>query len=236
VTAFRRRQGGWLWPAVFVVSALGVVAVLWQLSTAAALMGGMLSPRDLAPAPSASTVAPEPSQARTTKTDQSATSWPTREATPDQVDPEQPGSPQQLIIARLRLKMPIVPTTLDDAGLMALPDRPTKIGWYSYGPRPGATSGSAVLGGHIDSRRYGIGPLAGLRRLARGDDIVVRTATGSVSFEVSSVRMISKRALPLNEIFDRDGAPRLRIVSCGGAYLPAQGGYQDNVVVTAVPR
>ena len=65
---------------------------------------------------------------------------------------------------------------------------------------------------------------------------MVQTATGSVTFEVRSVRVISKRALPLNEIFDRDGPPRLRIVSCGGAYLPAQGGYQDNIVVTAVPR
>ena len=62
---------------------------------------------------------------------------------------------------------------------------------------------------------------------------MVQTATGSVTFEVRSVRVIGKRALPLNEIFDRDGPPRLRIVSCGGAYLPAQGGYQDNIVVTA---
>jgi hypothetical protein len=132
--------------------------------------------------------------------------------------------------------MPIVPTTVDDAGLMALPERPNKIGWYSYGPRPGAKSGSAVLAGHIDSRRYGIGPLAGLRRLSPGDEIVVRTATGPISFEVRSVRMIGKRALPVSELFDRAGPPRLRIVSCGGAYLPARGGYQDNLVVTAVPR
>jgi hypothetical protein len=201
-------------------------------------MGAMPPAEDVAPAASASTAGPEPSRAapRATKTDQSATGWPTREATPDQTEPERPGSPQQLTISRLRLKMPIVATTLDDAGLMALPDRPTKIGWYSYGPRPGANSGSAVLGGHIDSRRYGIGPLAGLRRLSRGDEIVVSTTAGPVTFEVRSVRVISKRALPLNEIFDRDGPPRLRIVSCGGAYLPAKGGYQDNIVITAVPR
>jgi sortase (surface protein transpeptidase) len=238
VTAFWRQRGGWLWPAVFVASALGVVAVLWQLSTTAALMGAMPLPGDVALAASASTVAPEPSRATplTTKRDQSATGWPTREATPDQTEEELPGSPQQLIISRLGLEMPIVATTVDDAGLMALPDRPTKIGWYSYGPRPGATSGSAVLGGHIDTRRYGIGPLAALRRLSRGDEIVVRTATGSVTYEVRSVHMISKRALPLNEIFDQDGPPRLRIVSCGGAYLPAKGGYQDNIVITAVPR
>jgi Sortase domain len=237
VTAFWRGRGGWLWPAVFVVSALSVLAVVWQLSTAA--LTDVMPPRgDVDSAPSASTAAPEPSRAapRPTETDQRATGWPTREATPEQPEAEGPGLPQQLIISRLRLTMPIVATTLDDAGLMALPDRPNKIGWYSYGPRPGARSGSAVLGGHIDSRRYGVGPLVGLRRLSRGDEIVVRTATDSVTFEVRSVRVISKRALPLNEIFDRDGPPRLRIVSCGGAYLPAKGGYQDNIVITAVPR
>ena len=132
--------------------------------------------------------------------------------------------------------MPVVPTTVDDAGLMALPERPTSIGWYSYGPRPGA-KGSAVLGGHIDSRRYGIGPLAKLQRLSRGDEIIVRSgSTGSLTFTVESVRVIKKQALPLDEIFDRDGSPRLRIVSCGGPYVPARGGYQDNVVITATPR
>ena len=155
---------------------------------------------------------------------------------PTRVRPTDPDPTEQLTISRLRLKMPIVATTVDDAGLMALPERPNKIGWYSYGPRPGAKSGSAVLAGHIDSRKYGIGPLAGLRRLSPGDEIVVRTADGSVTFEVRSVQVFNKRALPLSEVFDRDGRPRLRIVSCGGAYLPARGGYQDNVVVTAVPR
>jgi hypothetical protein len=236
VTSSRRGRDGWLWPAVFVVSALIVLAVVWQFSNAA-LIGSISRPEEAASVATASTTpTPSPSMPPATKADQSATGWPTREATPDQGDVEQPGPPQQLVISRLRLKMPIVATTLDDAGFMALPDRPTKIGWYSYGPRPGATSGSAVLGGHVDSRRYGIGPLAGLRRLSPGDEVMVRTATGSVSFQVRSVRVISKRALPLNEIFDRDGPPRLRIVSCGGAYLPAQGGYQDNIVVTAVPR
>ena len=236
MTASRRWRGGWLWPAVFVVSALSVFGIVCQLSHAA-LTGLVSQPEELAAAIPTSTMSPmpRPSPSRAT-TDQRATGWPTREATPEQSEAVGPGLPQQLIISRLGLTMPIVATTLDDAGLMALPDRPTKIGWYSYGPRPGATRGSAVLGGHIDSRRYGIGPLAGLRRLSRGDEIVVRTATGSITFEVRSVRVISKRALPLNEIFDRDGPPRLRIVSCGGAYLPARGGYQDNIVVTALAR
>jgi sortase (surface protein transpeptidase) len=238
VTVSRRRQGGWLWPAVFVVSALGVLAAAWQLSTSAAVIGAVAPSRDVARAASPATTAPAPSSStpRAKETDQAATGWPTREATADQSEPDGPGLPQQLIISRLGLEMPIVAGTLDDAGLMSLPERPTRIGWYSYGPRPGFRSGSAVLAGHVDSRRYGIGPLAGLRQLSRGDEIVVRTATGSVTFEVRSLQVINKRALPLSEVFDRDGAPRLRIVSCGGAYLPAHGGYQDNIVVTAAPR
>ena len=95
--------------------------------------------------------------------------------------------------------------------------------------------GSAVLGGHLDSREYGIGPLAVLRRLRDGDVIVVRTTTGRETFRVTSIRMIRKQALPLRTLFDRDGQRRLRIVTCGGPYIRSRGGYQDNLVVTAIP-
>jgi sortase (surface protein transpeptidase) len=141
-----------------------------------------------------------------------------------------------LIVPGIELEMPIVATKVDKAGLMDLPDRPTRIGWYSYGPRPGGHIGSAVLGGHVDSRKYGIGPLADLDRLSRGDQIIVSTASGSSHFEVESVRRISKQALPVSEIFARNGSPKLRVVSCGGAYIPSRGGYTDNVVVTATPQ
>jgi hypothetical protein len=57
-----------------------------------------------------------------------------------------------------------------------------------------------------------------------------------LTFRVDSVRLISKRAVPLAEVFDRDGPARLRIVTCGGPYVPARGGYQDNVVVTATEQ
>ena len=91
-----------------------------------------------------------------------------------------------------------------------------------------------MLGGHVDSSRYGIGPLVELRRLRTGDRIEVRTADGVCAFRVTPIELISKRALDLDEVFDRDGRPVLRILTCGGPYLPDRGGYQDNVVVTAV--
>jgi hypothetical protein len=60
---------------------------------------------------------------------------------------QEPGLPRRLVIPRLGVKMPIMAVAVDAEGAMALPPRPTQIGWYAYGPRPGASHGSAVLGG-----------------------------------------------------------------------------------------
>ena len=234
-----RRRGDRFWPAVFVVSALLTVGAIWRLSPDAAPRAVAESMVTVAAAPPAATATTQERLAgsRSAKPrDHPANTWSTHAATPEQIDPDQPGLPQLLIIPGVDLEMPIVATKVDEAGLMDLPDRPTRIGWYSYGPRPGAHSGSAVLGGHVDSRKYGIGPLADLYRLSRGDQIIVRTTSGSSHFEVESVRKISKQALPVSEIFARNGSPKLRIVSCGGAYIPRRGGYSDNVVVTATPQ
>jgi sortase (surface protein transpeptidase) len=147
---------------------------------------------------------------------------------------EEPGQPKMLAIPRLDLKMPITAVTVDDKGAMAIPDRPSEIGWYAYGPRPGSTRGSAVLGGHVDSREFGFGPPAGLKQLRRGDDIIIETNTGTERFQVSTVRLISKQSLDLRDVFKREGEPLLRILTCGGTYRRS-GGYQANVVVTAGP-
>ena len=139
-----------------------------------------------------------------------------------------------LAVPRLGVKMPITAVTVDDKGAMALPDRPTEIGWYAYGPKPGSTRGSAVLGGHVYSREYGIGPLAAMQRIRRGDEIIIKTNTGAERYLVSTVRLIRKQNLDLREVFTREGEPLLRILTCGGIYRRS-GGYQANIVVTARP-
>jgi hypothetical protein len=52
---------------------------------------------------------------------------------------------------------------------------------------------------------------------------------------VVSRESILKKRLPYEELFAVDGPPRLTLISCGGYYDKDNGGYQDNVVVTAVP-
>jgi len=146
------------------------------------------------------------------------------------------GVPQTLLVRRLGVEVPVRSTTVDRDGQMELPDRPREIGWYAYGPRPGADRGSAVLAGHVDSAEYGIGPLVRLSRARRGDEIVVLTDRGRQEFVVTEVEMIRKRALPVEELFRRSGPGVLRIVTCGGPYRQKYGGYRDNVIVSGVPR
>ncbi len=132
--------------------------------------------------------------------------------------------------------MGVVPTGVTGDEQMELPKQPTEIGWYRWGPRPGSRTGSAVLAGHVDSREFGIGPLAELDRLRPGDRIDVETEGGQQSYEVRQVVQISKRSVPLEQVFSRTGPATLRIVTCGGPYDRSRGGYLDNLVVTAEPR
>jgi sortase (surface protein transpeptidase) len=232
-----RRQGGWLWLAVLVVSAIGLANGLWQFGRDHAVVAASQSPAVAQSSPLATEPTPGRQAAAPAKTpgraDEQSSSWPTRKAAPE-ADGREPGLPQLLRIPSLKLTMPIIATTLDKRGQMELPETPTEVGWYAYGPRPGAEAGSAVLAGHVDSREYGVGPLAGLRRLSPGDKIIVESRGDRLTFRVEAIRQISKRAVPLAEVFDRNGPSRLRIVTCGGPYLPARGGYQDNVIVTAI--
>ena len=144
--------------------------------------------------------------------------------------------PARLHIPRLGVRMPIAATGVLEDGQMELPEDPAEIGWYRFGAVPGDQRGSAVLGGHVDSRRYGVGPLARLASVREGDSIAVLSPDGApVRYRVSSVERISKAGLPTEELFDPDSRPRLVVITCGGRYLPEAGGYEDNVVVIARP-
>lgn len=117
---------------------------------------------------------------------------------------------------------------------MQLPADPRVLGWYRYGPAPGQR-GSVVVAGHVDSREYGVGPLAALQTVEPGARVEVVTAAGRTrTYRVDSVQRFDRQALPA-EVFSRSGPERLRLVTCTGAYLPEAGGYQQNLVVTALP-
>ena len=49
------------------------------------------------------------------------------------------------------------------------------------------------------------------------------------------MRSIRKKGLPYEKYFAVDGQHKLVLISCGGYYDRNNGGYQDNVIVTAEP-
>lgn len=113
-----------------------------------------------------------------------------------------------------------------------VPARPDQAGWYRLGSHPGE-AGSAVILGHVDST-HGPAVFYRLRSLTRGDEITVRASDGSVThFEVTSISTYANADFPAQKVYRSTGPPGLALVTCGGRYDAAHGGYQANVVVYA---
>lgn len=146
-----------------------------------------------------------------------------------------PATPVEVVVTSVSIEADVRPVGVAADGQMQLPANPAVLGWYRYGAAPAAGAGSVVLGGHLDSRRFGLGPLVGLREVAAGDRVTLRMSDGRrLEYVVRRVDRYDRQGLP-QELFSRTGAERLRLVTCGGEFDPDAGGYQENLVVTADP-
>ncbi|MFI6676222.1 class F sortase [Kribbella sp. NPDC050469] len=142
--------------------------------------------------------------------------------------------PTRLVVPAAGIDVPVRAVGVAADGQMELPPDPATIGWYRFGPGPGDGRGSMVLGGHLDSKEYGVGPLVRLRKVRPGQLIRISSYGGrTTTYRIDSIREITKRRLPLADLFDRTGPHRLQVVTCGGDYDPDNGGYQQNLVVSA---
>ena len=146
------------------------------------------------------------------------------------------GIPVRLSIPAIGINAPVEPVGVDDRGDMAIPEQVQQIGWYRFGAAPGATSGSIVMSGHVDSAQQGLGAFSRLGDLRAGDRVGVTDAAGhQLTYRVVSREMFDKSSVPLQDLFSRLGSPRLTLITCGGSFDRAALSYRDNVVVTAVP-
>ena len=145
--------------------------------------------------------------------------------------------PVRLSIPAREVDAPVDPVGVEPEGEMTLPEDVDRVGWYRFGPAPGAREGAAVIAGHVDDAEQGLGALAPLRDAQPGDDVVVGNADGtSTRWTVTSRELIDKPGVPLADLFARAGAPRLVLITCGGPFDAALRSYRDNVVVVAEPR
>ena len=195
------------------------VPTAWELSRPPAAAG---APVEEALAAPGSTPPPGPGP-----------SVPVRDAAP--APPAAVVPPVRVELPARGLDVPVDPVGTAPDGQMAVPDDVDRAGWYRFGPAPGAP-GSAVVAGHVDDVEQGLGALAALRAAEPGDEVLVTDAAGTVTrWRIAGRELLDKGALPVEDLFRRDGPPRLTLVTCGGPFLPDVGGYRDNLVVVAEP-
>jgi len=200
----------------FVVLAL---AVSWGVFSIVGLSGDVSSAG--APPPSQAGGAYDPSTvppAQPRLTDPRATGKPV-------------GAPVRIGIPAIKVTADITKLGLNRNGTVEVPEDPDDAGWYHNGPKP-SELGSAVILGHVDST---VGPAVfyRLKNLDPGDQIAVGLDGGTVAhFEVAQVAHYAIEDFPRQKVYAaHPDRPALNLVTCGGKYDPAAGGYQSNVVV-----
>jgi hypothetical protein len=148
-------------------------------------------------------------------------------------------SPNRIEIPKIKANAPIVAVGTTPDGQLDVPLNPKKVGWWQYGAKPGAQTGTAILAGHVNYAGVA-GTMAAIGKLNPGDAVYVfgkqnAQARHEVKFRVTGVRTYHKKHLPYKEIFDQKSVGRIAIVTCGGPFDAATGSYLDNIVVFAVP-
>jgi len=108
--------------------------------------------------------------------------------------------------------------------------------WRGSSP-PTAVTGEITLAGHIN---YGRIPGAAFARLAQvhvGDPIYLRGATGGTQVWIARSEFARSKTLPLDDtaFTGPDGPRSLALVSCGGALIPGERSYADNIYVFPHP-
>lgn len=150
--------------------------------------------------------------------------------------PDRTRVPTRLQIPDLSVDATVVPVGVDTRGDLAIPEDVDTVGWYRFGPAPGAASGSVVLAGHVDSATQGVGAMRAMWSAAPGMTVTVSSGDGApVRYRVVSREIFVKGQVPLASLFSTGGSARLTLITCGGPFDEQTRSYVDNVVVTAVP-
>ncbi|MET4079656.1 LPXTG-site transpeptidase (sortase) family protein [Janibacter sp. UYMM211] len=190
--------------------------------------GGSSSSSSTAPSPTSSQTSPSPGSTKAAKAPRTAVA--TAPATPSAAPP----APTSVSVPELDATLPVRPVGVDTTGAMSIPEDPRQAGWYKFGSAPGQ-DGATVITAHVDTKELGPGPLARLDTLSKGDAVTVRTSAGTTTYRVREVVLARKTELDLDALFRRSGRPALHLVTCGGAFDPKTGHYEDNVVAIADP-
>lgn len=146
-------------------------------------------------------------------------------------------APSAIRIMGAGLSARVHPMDADAAGHLQLPPKPEAVGWWVGGALAGEPFGSVVLGGHIDSRHFGLGFFALLLDLRRGDRVELAGEGLVQRYRVQSTREVPKNALATTAgAFDMTTPGRLVLITCTGHFDARTHHYDRNLVVVATPE
>jgi hypothetical protein len=138
--------------------------------------------------------------------------------------------PVKLSIPTIGISTGLVKLGLAANGDVQVPTSWYTPGWYKLGPTPGQV-GSSVILGHVDSVS-GPAVFYKLNELRPGNIISVKLADGVTDrFEVTGLRMYSKKAFPTSLVYGSHGKRALNLVTCAGVFDSATHHYLSNLVV-----
>lgn len=169
-----------------------------------------------------------------------------------------PGAPQ-LRVAAAAASHPLAATPasvsiagvlsapIDAAGIdthngdLGVPSNIHRVGWWRDGAAPGDSQGTVLLAGHINWAGEGPGAFYPLAFSVMGGPsmigkiVTVQTHSGATyRYRITTAFKVPKAQLPPS-VYDRLGARKLVMVTCGGPYDAQTRHYVDNVVVVATP-
>jgi hypothetical protein len=185
---------------------------------------------------------PEPAGRHSSGTGASRSAASARHVTPTPAQVGQPG-PRQVDSQRPRMlvlpsgpRMRVRQSVTSASGALRIPTDINQAGWWDGSSKLGDPFGAIVVAAHVDSFTQGLGRFAELLSMKPGD-VVRLTSTGvSETFSVASAGLVPKSSISATSgVFSAHGPSRLVLITCGGVYDPAHGGYQSNMVVVAFP-
>lgn len=148
----------------------------------------------------------------------------------------EPVPPVRILIPELGIDAPVDAVGVYEDGSVEIPEDVARVGWYRFGADPGSGRGSTVIVGHRDGFDQGAGAFYAISAMEPGDTVELLLSDGSTRrYEVVAREAVRKELLPSDEVFNESGPELLTLVSCIGYFDRDNGGYQQNVIVTAVP-
>ena len=141
--------------------------------------------------------------------------------------------PVRLSIPSLKIDAAVQYLGVNSKGNLGVPNNFTDVGWYAAGTIPGDV-GSAVMDGHVDNGLALAGVFKHLSSIAVGDDISVALHDGrTIHFAVTSIRSFGYKDAPVDMIFNERDGRLLKLITCGGTWVPGDRTYDERIVVTA---